>query len=99
MRILTLAVVSSLMLSTACKQMDDEAANVSALPQVEVPELSEQTMKDVTKVLSLDSYEGRAPGSAGEEKILSKMEVSLCSATAMASKTSGLPPKALAKGA
>jgi Zn-dependent M28 family amino/carboxypeptidase len=68
MRILTLAVVSSLMLSTACKQMDDEAANVSALPQVEVPELSEQTMKDVTKELSLDSYEGRAPGSAGEEK-------------------------------
>ena len=68
MRILTLAVVSSLMLSTACKQMDDKAANVSALPQVEVPELSEQTMKDVTKVLSLDSYEGRAPGSAGEEK-------------------------------
>ena len=68
MRILTLAVVSALMLSTACKQMDDEAVKASALPEVSVPELSEQTMKDVVKELSLDSYEGRAPGSAGEEK-------------------------------
>lgn len=68
MRILTLAVVSALMLSTACKQIDDEAVKVSALPDVAVPELSEQTMKDVVKELSLDSYEGRAPGSVGEEK-------------------------------
>ncbi|HNW17646.1 MAG TPA: M28 family metallopeptidase [Sphingorhabdus lacus] len=68
MRILTLAVVSALMLSTACKQMDDEAVKASALPEVSVPELSEQTMKDVVKELSLDSYEGRAPGSVGEEK-------------------------------
>ena len=68
MRILTLAVASALMLSTACKPMDDEAVKASALPEVSVPELSEQTMKDVVKELSLDSYEGRAPGSVGEEK-------------------------------
>jgi Zn-dependent M28 family amino/carboxypeptidase len=68
MRILTLALASALALTSACKQMDDKAVDTAALPQVEVPELSEQTMKDVTKELSLDSYEGRAPGSAGEEK-------------------------------
>ena len=68
MRLLTLALASSLVLTSACKQMDNPAVESSALPQVEVPELSEQTMKDVTKELSLDSYEGRAPGSAGEEK-------------------------------
>nr|WP_241491974.1 M28 family peptidase [Sphingomonas endophytica] len=30
--------------------------------------MSEQTLKDVTKELSSDAYEGRAPGTAGEEK-------------------------------
>ncbi len=64
MRLLSLALVSVLALTTACQK--DVA--VDALPQVEVPALSEATMKDVTRELSLDSYEGRAPGSVGEEK-------------------------------
>lgn len=64
MRLLSLAFVSVLALTTACQK--DVA--VDALPQVEVPALSEATMKDVTRELSLDSYEGRAPGSVGEEK-------------------------------
>jgi len=71
MRILTLAVISALALTTACKKVDDGAPaafDASVLPEVTVPELSEQTMKDVVKELSLDSYEGRAPGSAGEAK-------------------------------
>jgi Zn-dependent M28 family amino/carboxypeptidase len=71
MRILTLALVSALALTSACKKVDSPAFETSALPQVEVPALSEQTMKDVVKELSLDSYEGRAPGSAGEEKTVS----------------------------
>jgi Zn-dependent M28 family amino/carboxypeptidase len=66
MRIVTLALVSTLAL-TACKKVDDAPAAVAA-PKITVPALSEQTMKDVTKELSLDSYEGRAPGSAGEVK-------------------------------
>ena len=65
MRILMLAAVSALAL-TACKKVDDNAA--VAAPEITVPALSEATMKDVTKELSLDSYEGRAPGSAGEVK-------------------------------
>ena len=71
MRILTLALVSALALTSACKKVDSPAVETSSLPQVEVPALSEQTMKDVVKELSLDSYEGRAPGSAGEEKTVS----------------------------
>lgn len=33
-----------------------------------VAPIAEQTLKDVTKELSSDAYEGRAPGTAGEEK-------------------------------
>ena len=35
-----------------------------------VPEISIDTMRGVTRELSRDSYEGRAPGTAGEEKTL-----------------------------
>lgn len=38
------------------------------IPDVEAGEISEATMKDVTRELSSDEYEGRMPGSIGEEK-------------------------------
>lgn len=65
MRVLTLALVSALALS-GCKKIDD--AGSGKLPDISVPELSEATMKDVTHTLSSDAFEGRAPGSAGEDK-------------------------------
>ena len=68
MRLLSLALVSVLALTTACQKDTSLDVSMDALPQVEVPALSEATMKDVTRELSLDSYEGRAPGSVGEEK-------------------------------
>ena len=68
MRMLSLALVSVLALTTACQKDVSLDVSMDALPQVEVPALSEATMKDVTRELSLDSYEGRAPGSVGEEK-------------------------------
>ena len=37
-------------------------------PAMEYGQLSEATMKDVTRVLASDEFEGRAPGTAGEEK-------------------------------
>ena len=67
MRLLSLALVSVLALTTACQKDASLDVAVDALPQVTVPALSEATMKDVTRELSLDSYEGRAPGSVGEE--------------------------------
>jgi Zn-dependent M28 family amino/carboxypeptidase len=45
--------------------------DVSALPSVSVPATSDARMKEVTKTLSSDAFEGRAPGSAGEEKTTS----------------------------
>lgn len=58
--------LASIALITACKKVDGPATG--ALSDVDVPVMSEATMKAVTKELSLDSYEGRAPGSAGETK-------------------------------
>ena len=68
MRLISLALVSVLALTSACQKADMPGVEIAALPQVDVPALSEQTMKEVTRELSLDSYEGRSPGSAGEVK-------------------------------
>ena len=68
MRLFSLALVSALVLTSACQKAASPDMDISALPQVEVPDLSEKTMKDVTRELSLDTYEGRAPGSIGEGK-------------------------------
>jgi len=70
MRLISLALVSVLALTAACQKDAVPDVAVDALPQVEVPALSEATMKDITRELSSDSYEGRAPGSAGEEKTI-----------------------------
>lgn len=57
----------------ACNAPSDEAKNdidPSTFPTVEVPEISESMMKNITKTLSSDEYAGRAPGTDGEEKTL-----------------------------
>ena len=41
-----------------------------AVPAVASGQLSETTMKEVTRTLSLDEFEGRQPGTPGEEKTL-----------------------------
>ncbi len=72
MKRLTLAATTALLLS-ACTTMEP-AGDMSAAPTgIDVPQvaegtLSEQTMKTVTERLSSDEFEGRAPGTAGEEK-------------------------------
>lgn len=40
------------------------------IPEVEAGEISIGTMKAITETLSSDAFEGRAPGTAGEEKTL-----------------------------
>jgi Zn-dependent M28 family amino/carboxypeptidase len=72
MRLLSLALVSALALSSGLRAASTDG-EISPLPQIEVPALSEKTMQDVTRELSLDSYEGRAPGSIGEEKTVSHL--------------------------
>lgn len=73
MRLLSLALVSAFALTGACPTIASSDAETSVLPQIVVPDLSEQTMKDVTRELSLDAYEGRAPGSIGEEKTVAHL--------------------------
>ena len=64
---LKIAGLAGLAMLTACKQ-GDTSSTTPALPDVQVPTLSLATLQEVTKELSSDAYEGRAPGTAGEEK-------------------------------
>jgi Zn-dependent M28 family amino/carboxypeptidase len=84
MRLLSLALISALTLTSACQKAASKDMDTASLPQIEVPALSEKTMQDVTRELSLDTYEGRAPGSIGEEKTVAYLNSKL--------KAAGLEP-------
>ncbi|MFV0278585.1 MAG: M28 family peptidase [Parahaliea sp.] len=56
------------------------AALATAPAQAAEPALSVDTMKNLTRELSLDAFEGRAPGSAGEEKTLALLKKSFSAA-------------------
>ena len=47
-----------------------EAESQLDIPEVQAGDISEQTMIDVTRQLASDEFEGRAPGTAGEEKTI-----------------------------
>ncbi len=52
---------------------DDFAANTASaldIPEIAPGDISEDTMREVTRVLASDAFEGRMPGSVGEEKTL-----------------------------
>lgn len=66
---LTSIAIVSVMLA-ACNPSEESTIDAENLPEVEVPEISETTMKDITKSLSSDDFAGRAPGTIGEEKTL-----------------------------
>ncbi|MFC4292566.1 M28 family metallopeptidase [Sphingorhabdus arenilitoris] len=68
MRLIYLALIPALALG-ACKKVDSEVDS-SSLPEVSVPEMSDATMKEITEKLSSDEFEGRAPGTPGEEKTI-----------------------------
>lgn len=57
---------------SACEGMPAPGGASAALdlPEVAPGQIAEGTMKDVTRTLSSDAFEGRAPGSAGEEKTI-----------------------------
>ncbi len=62
------AALAVLLTVAACNASDKAATSTVTIPDVEIPELSLATLQEVTKELSSDAYEGRAPGTAGEEK-------------------------------
>lgn len=55
---------------SADRNAENAVIDPTTLPEVNVAEMSEATMKDITKTLSSDEFAGRAPGTAGEEKTL-----------------------------
>ena len=48
----------------------ESASAALDMPEVAPGRISEATIKDVTRTLASDAFEGRAPGSAGEEKTI-----------------------------
>ncbi|WP_447753547.1 M28 family metallopeptidase [Sphingopyxis fribergensis] len=64
----TAAAFAVLLSVSACNSSDKAATSAAAIPDVQIPELSLATLQEVTKELSSDAYEGRAPGTPGEEK-------------------------------
>ncbi|WP_284124033.1 M28 family metallopeptidase [Parerythrobacter aestuarii] len=66
MKHLILAATAALSLA-ACEALPGDDAPLD-IPTAEAGDISQQTMIDVTRMLSSDEFEGRMPGSAGEEK-------------------------------
>ena len=57
------------LLLAACTAGSDEGARAGLdIPDIAATDISEQTMKDITEQLSSDEFEGRMPGTIGEEK-------------------------------
>ncbi len=67
-RSLWVLLVPSLVLAGCTKIEEGDTA--LGIPEIAAPELSVETMKSITEELSSDAYEGRAPGTAGEEKAI-----------------------------
>ncbi len=66
------ALLAGTLVLAACENLPEvESASASLdIPQVPAGAIAEGTMKDVTRTLSSDAFEGRAPGSAGEDKTI-----------------------------
>lgn len=65
------ALAAAALALAGCEAMSGSAGvDGMDIPAVEPGQLSEATMKDVTRILSSDEFEGRAPGTAGEEKTI-----------------------------
>ena len=57
-------------LSLAACSLSERDAEGLDIPTAEGTDISLETMKEVTRTLASDAFEGRAPGTAGEEKTL-----------------------------
>jgi Zn-dependent M28 family amino/carboxypeptidase len=66
------ALVAGTLALTACESVPGlaDAAPALDIPQVSAGQISEATMKDVTRTLASDAFEGRMPGTRGEEQTI-----------------------------
>ncbi|HSJ77239.1 MAG TPA: peptidase M28, partial [Erythrobacter sp.] len=66
------ALIAGTLALAACDGLPEMDSTSTALdiPEVDAVEISEATIKDVTRILSSDEFEGRMPGTPGEEKTI-----------------------------
>ncbi len=66
------AMLAGALALAACDAIPGIGSDETALdiPEVAAGDISEATMKDVTRILSSDEFEGRMPGTVGEEKTI-----------------------------
>ncbi len=66
------ALLAGTLVLAGCDSLPDVASASATLdvPDVAAGQISDTTMKDVTRILSGDDFEGRAPGTPGEEKTI-----------------------------
>jgi len=65
------AILAGALALTACDSLPGMAGNAALdIPAVEPGALSQATMKDVTRILASDAFEGRMPGTPGEQKTI-----------------------------
>ena len=64
------ALLPAVLLGGCAAQMDERPMTAGALdiPETQAGDISRETMVEVTRTLSSDAFEGRAPGTPGEEK-------------------------------
>ena len=70
MKMLLPTVLAASLLSLSACADEQVDAGIAPVPPASAPELSLETMKDITRELSSDEFAGRAPGTVGEEKTL-----------------------------
>ena len=63
----TLAAASVLLLAACNADVEERAGSALDIPEVASGDISEETMKSITERLSSDEFEGRMPGTRGEE--------------------------------
>ncbi len=64
------AVLAGALVLGACDALTGAQETALDMPEIAPGDISEETMREVTRVLSGDDFEGRMPGTPGEEKTL-----------------------------
>ncbi|MDT0576741.1 M28 family metallopeptidase [Croceicoccus sp. F390] len=73
-RLLTALSVSAAVMLSGCATMNDAPAVQAAGPASQIPPIPVDVVKDLTRILSSDAFEGRAPGTEGERKTIALLE-------------------------
>ena len=72
--IVPISTLASAMLALSGCDLATDTGPQLDIPEVEAGELSEATMKDLTRILASDEFEGRMPGTIGEEKTVALLK-------------------------